>query len=258
MGYVTSVLGLQVRSRRNARNAARSLSLRRSVDASRAKAVVRRSSPRLGHREADSSPADQTVSTEGDGDHPARSAARTEDGSMDFAATTVRLDDGRVLHVRPIRPDDTDDLIAMHRRLSTTTVARRFFVPLPELPRAQAERFTHVDGVDRVALVAVAEPRDLVAVVRYDRLPGTTDAEVAIVVRDDHQHHQLGTQLLRLLSAHAQRQGITRFVADVLSDNSAMFKAFRDAELIGVPDYDHGVAHLLLPLPAGPPLELPG
>lgn len=36
MSYITSALGLQARSRRNARNAARDLTLRRSLAASRA------------------------------------------------------------------------------------------------------------------------------------------------------------------------------------------------------------------------------
>ena len=42
MGYITAVLGLQARSRRNARNASRALSLRRSQAASAARAADRR------------------------------------------------------------------------------------------------------------------------------------------------------------------------------------------------------------------------
>lgn len=165
-------------------------------------------------------------------------------------AQEIALDDGRTVQVRSIRPDDTDDLIAMHRCLSPISVARRFFIPLPELSPAQADRFTHVDGSDRAALVAEIEQGELVAVVRYDRLPGTTDAEVAIVVQDDYQHHRLGTALLALLMVRARAEGITRFVANVLMENTAMFKVFRDVHLVGTTDLDHGVAHLVLPLPA--------
>ena len=42
MGYITSVLGLQARSRRYARNASRALGLRRSLVVSRAEAAERR------------------------------------------------------------------------------------------------------------------------------------------------------------------------------------------------------------------------
>lgn len=162
------------------------------------------------------------------------------------------LDDGRRLSIRQIRPDDTDGLIAMHRRLSATTVTRRFFIPLPELVRPQAEHFTHVDGADRAALVAQSADGNLVAVVRYDRLAGTSDAEVAVVVQDDYQHHRLGTTLLRLLVQHASERGITRFIADVQTENGPMFRAFRDVHLVGTCEYERGVAHLILPL-AGPP-----
>jgi len=167
------------------------------------------------------------------------------------SGTEFVLDDGRRLLIRPIQPDDTGRLIAMHRRLSATTVTRRFFTPLPELARSQAEHFTNVDGTDRAALVAQTDAGDLVAVVRYDRLAGTSDAEVAVVVQDDYQHHTLGTTLLRLLTQHASERGITRFIADVLTENGPMFRAFRDVHLVGTTHYERGVAHLILPLPGG-------
>ena len=127
------------------------------------------------------------------------------------------LDDGRRLLIRPIQPDDTDRLIA----------------------------------IDRAALVAQTDAGDLVAVVRYDRLAGTSDAEVAVVVQDDYQHHTLGTTLLRLLTQHASERGITRFIADVLTENGPMFRAFRDVHLVGTTEYERGVAHLILPVPGG-------
>jgi GNAT superfamily N-acetyltransferase len=161
----------------------------------------------------------------------------------------VVLDDGRQLTIRPIQGEDTEALIAMHRRHSPSTVRRRFFALLPELDPTQAHRFTHVDGTDRAALVAVAESGDLVAVARYDRLAGTKDAEVAVVVQDAYQHHRLGTTLLVELTGYARAHGIERFVADVLMDNSPMFATFVDAGLVGTSEYESGVAHLVLPLP---------
>lgn len=163
--------------------------------------------------------------------------------------TELVLDDGRRLLIRDIRPEDTDALIAMHRRLSGVSAARRFFIPLPELARPQAERFTHVDGTDRAALVAQIDNGDLVAVVRYERLAGTPDAEVAIVVQDDYQHHTIGTTLLTLLTRRARDSGISRFIADVLTENTPMFRTFRDAQLVGSTEYERSVAHLILPLP---------
>lgn len=163
--------------------------------------------------------------------------------------TAITLDDGTRLTLRPIDGDDTERLMAMHRRLSPGTVRRRFFAMLPELDPQQAHRFTHVDGNDRAAVVAVNEAGDLVGVARYDRFAGTDDAEVAVVVQDSYQHHGLGTALLRELTGYARDHGISRFVADVLMENSPMFATFLDVGLVGTSEYQSGVAHLVMTLP---------
>ncbi|MDX6197434.1 MAG: hypothetical protein QOJ79_585 [Actinomycetota bacterium] len=159
------------------------------------------------------------------------------------------LIDVAALRIRPIRPDDTPALHVMHRGLSARSVYQRFFAVLPELTTEQADRFTHVDGVERFALVAEAPDGSLVAVGRYDRLPPDLhQAEVAVVVADSYQHHGLGTALVARLTAHARAAGVTEFVADVLTTNRAMHRAFADAGLVAAADNDHGVAHLVMPL----------
>jgi GNAT superfamily N-acetyltransferase len=161
--------------------------------------------------------------------------------------TSVRLDDGREVHVRPICGADTGALRAMHSRLSTLSVQRRFFALLRELPLDQAERFTHVDGTDRAALVAEAADGHIVGVARYDRAVGTATAELAVVVEDGYQHHGLGTSLLEELSSYAQRRGVDHFTADVQDDNRPMFRTLDDAGLaVRARALDHGVDHLEL------------
>jgi RimJ/RimL family protein N-acetyltransferase len=156
---------------------------------------------------------------------------------------------GRHLTIRPVEPSDTAALLDMHRGLSAQTVYQRFFTIMPELAPAQAERFTHVDGALRVALVAEDGEGHLVAVGRYDRLPPHhVQAEVAVVVADSYQHHGLGTLLVRLLTAEARAAGVQSFVADVLTTNAAMNKTFRDAGLMADVAYDAGVSHLVMPL----------
>jgi RimJ/RimL family protein N-acetyltransferase len=167
------------------------------------------------------------------------------------ARTTVRV--GRTtLSIRPIRGDDTDALVAMHRGLSERTVYQRFFAFLPELSRTQADRFTHVDGIERFALVAEDPSGRLVAVGRYDRLPpDLRQAEVAVVIADDFQHHRLGTILVELLHAHAQAAGVIELVADVLTTNTGMRRAFGSAGLVAQSSEDHGVARLVMPVAWG-------
>ena len=165
------------------------------------------------------------------------------------APGTTVLVDGTRLRIRRIRPTDTEALQAMHRGLSARTVYQRFFAVLPELTSEQADRFTHVDGSERFALVAEAPDGSLVAVGRYDRLPpDLRQAEIAVVVADAYQHHGLGTALVATLTAHARAAGITELVADVLTTNRAMRRTFADAGLHATSETDHGVAHLVMPL----------
>lgn len=140
----------------------------------------------------------------------------------------VLASDGGTVHVRPIRPDDAERIDELHRRLSTETVYLRFFAPLPRLSPTMLERLVHVDYADRFALVAELGD-ELVAVARYDRLPGSDEAEVAFLVEDAHQGRGLGSLLLEHLAAAATAAGIRRFVAETLPENQRMLQVFRDA-----------------------------
>ena len=140
----------------------------------------------------------------------------------------VVLGDGGTVRLRPIRPDDADLLREMHARLSPDTVYMRFFSMVRTLAARDVERLTQVDHEDRVALVALLREQ-MVGVVRFDRMPGTADAEVAVVVEDAHQGRGLGPLLLEHLAAAARERGIERFVADVLPSNRRMIEVFRSA-----------------------------
>jgi GNAT superfamily N-acetyltransferase len=143
---------------------------------------------------------------------------------LDADATTVT---GAVVHLRPIRPEDAPRLVAFHGDLSPESVYRRFFSVHPRLSAAEVERFTTVDYVDRIALIAEDGDR-LVGIGRYERLPGTDEAEVAFVVADDHQHRGIATTLLEHLAAAAWRSGIRTFIASTMADNRDMLHVFAD------------------------------
>jgi GNAT superfamily N-acetyltransferase len=128
--------------------------------------------------------------------------------------------------LRSITPDDASRLVDFHRGLSPRSVYRRFFFAHPTLADAEIERFTEVDHVDRVALVAVVAGQ-LVAVGRYERAPGSMQAEVAFVVADDYQHHGLAPLLLGRLAEVARQNGIAVFTAETLVENSDMIGVFQ-------------------------------
>src|SRR4051794_5301121 len=142
----------------------------------------------------------------------------------------VVLADGGTAHLRPITPADADALQRFHVAQSPESIYLRFFAPYPRLTDADLHRFTNVDHVDRVALVATVGD-DIVAVGRYDRTGRRQEgtAEVAFNVSDGHQGRGLGSVLLEHLAAAAREHGVHRFVAEVLPQNRRMLGVFRDA-----------------------------
>ena len=140
----------------------------------------------------------------------------------------VVLADGGTAHLRPIVAEDAERWSSFVSRLSTRTIYYRFFTEHPQLGPAEREHYTNVDYVDRMAFVALLGD-EIIALGRYDRLPGTPVAEVAFVVEDPHQQRGLGSILLEHLAAAARERGLQRFEAAVLTENTKMLRVFRDA-----------------------------
>jgi GNAT superfamily N-acetyltransferase len=137
----------------------------------------------------------------------------------------LTLRDGSVVRVRAIHADDTTRLQAFHAHLSMDSIIWRFFRSVPSLSDEQARQFTHVDYVDRMALIATRDDgaaEEILAVVRYDRLAGEREAEVAFVVQDAWQGHGLATALLHELAAYARAHGVERFLALTMGTNVRM------------------------------------
>jgi len=154
---------------------------------------------------------------------------------------------GTTLHLRPIRPDDAPLLVDFHRHLSLRSVYRRYLYVHRILSPAEVERFTRVDYVDRLALVA-EDDQGLVAVARYDRTPGTSEAEVAFVVADRYQHHGIGTMLLVQLAAAAWPRGITTFVATTLMENREMLDVFANSGFPVTTAFEDGTVSVRFPI----------
>ncbi len=150
-------------------------------------------------------------------------------------------------HVRPIRPDDAARLVEFHRHLSPQSVYMRFFTFHPTLSHAEVARFTTVDYVNRLALVATAGDR-LIAVGRFDRVPGETEAEVAFVVADEFQHHGIGALLLDELARAARQRGVEVFRAETLAENRTMLDVFRHAGFPVSSGVEYGTVTLRFPI----------
>ena len=143
---------------------------------------------------------------------------------------TLRPDHGLPsVHLRRIRPDDKDRLVAGLGRLSKRSVYQRFLAPKPRLTTSELRYLTEVDFADHYALVAVLaqHPAVVVAVGRWVRDADHPDrAEVAVVVADDLQGRGVGTALGGALAAAARERGVDRFTALMLPTNTAAHRLF--------------------------------
>lgn len=142
-------------------------------------------------------------------------------------AAAVTLRDGSELAIRPVRPDDKDAIVAGFERLSPQSRYRRFFAPLQQLTARDLEYLTEVDHHDHEAVIGFdAATGDPVGVARYIRSDVPAEAEVAVTVVDDWQGRGAATALLDRLVVRARDEGITHFLARVLTENEGAIELF--------------------------------
>jgi RimJ/RimL family protein N-acetyltransferase len=142
---------------------------------------------------------------------------------------TVRLLDGRLVQLRPIRPEDAPLLQEGFARLSPQSIYMRFLKTAVALSDSQARQLASVDYDEHMALVgSVIEDgvEHLVAVARYGAIPGdvTGLAEAAIIVRDDYQGAGLGKMLMKRLLQYGRQHGVHMLVATVHSSNNRILR----------------------------------
>src|SRR5918999_518767 len=128
-----------------------------------------------------------------------------------------RLRDGARIEIRPIRPDDREELADGLRRMSPESRYRRFFSAIDRLSDAQLRYLTEVDHRDHEALVA-RDPEEErgIGVARFVRSETDPElAEVAVAVADDWHSRGVGSALLARLSERARDEGIRRFGAEI-------------------------------------------
>jgi GNAT superfamily N-acetyltransferase len=136
------------------------------------------------------------------------------------------LPDGRIVHIRAIRPGDRKKLHEEFHKLSTASVRERFFNAKLDLTPKELAYFTEVDFSMHVALVAELEcgPRLLPAGVgRFVRNQENPDhSEFAITVSEDMHGQGVGKLLLKQLIHCARELGVHHLDASVLPQNARM------------------------------------
>ncbi|HKG22431.1 MAG TPA: bifunctional GNAT family N-acetyltransferase/acetate--CoA ligase family protein [Blastocatellia bacterium] len=170
---------------------------------------------------------------------------------MDYPSryeSDILLRDGSTLRLRPIRPDDAEKVLDLHRGLSSTSMYFRFFAPIPEFTIARAVALTTVDYEDSFALVAELAGR-LVGIAHYYRSEEHPDrAEVAFVTDDALQGRGIASRMLGMLAEVAREHRIAVFEAYVMGDNRKMMDVFIGSGFEVARRLDGGIFYVTFPI----------
>jgi len=143
---------------------------------------------------------------------------------------TLKLRDGTVLALRPVRPEDAELERRFVEGLSEETRYFRFFYRMHEITPAMLGRFTQVDYDRELALLALApDPaveggQAIVGVARFIANLDHESAEFAIVTADAWQGRGVGHALMQALIARARVRGLRRLEGSVLRANQRMIR----------------------------------
>ncbi len=139
----------------------------------------------------------------------------------------VALRDGRSVLLRPAIAADGNAIRDLFHRLPERDVFTRFFRSVRDLSNVDVQRLCNVNFESEVAFVAVSGTREnprIVAQACYFIDPSSHLAETAFMISPDWQNCGLGGHMQRRMIAHATRNGVRGFVAEILATNPAMIR----------------------------------
>ena len=140
------------------------------------------------------------------------------------------LADGRMVTIRPIRPEDDEAAKAFFDRLGPEARRLRFMKWLRSVNRSLVHTFTHVDYVQRMAFVCETQEQgasEIVGEARYAAVPHSSSCDFAVVISDDWHKSGIAGLLMLALMDHARAQGFERMESIVLRENRDMVRFAR-------------------------------
>jgi acetyltransferase len=142
--------------------------------------------------------------------------------------STATLNDGTVLRLRPVRPEDEPLIQDVVAHMSPEDVRLRFFTPLRGLSHELAARLSQIDYDRAIAIIALsADGSQALGVARFACDPDNRAGEYAIGLRSDWKGHGVGYVLMNRLFEIARRRGIQEIFGDVLRENEPMLQMCR-------------------------------
>jgi len=148
-----------------------------------------------------------------------------------FKTTRTGLD----LLLRPVKLSDEPLLKDLFYALSNDSLYRRFISLRTDMHHDRLQPFVVIDYTKEMVILAVVrqEEKELIAgMAQYIIDENTHTAEVAFLVRDDHQGKGIGASLLSYVTYLARKSGLHGFTAAVLMENRQMLQLFEKTGFI--------------------------
>ncbi len=154
------------------------------------------------------------------------------------------------LFLRPVKISDEPLIKDFFYTLSDKSLYRRFMSIRRHIPRQELQKhFVVIDYTREMVLLAVRQylgQEVVTGLAQYCIGENTLSAEVSIVVRDDFQNKGIGFELFSYLVTVAKKQGLHTFTADVLPDNTAVFRLIEKMGLECDRKWDSGLIHIVI------------
>jgi acetyltransferase len=168
---------------------------------------------------------------------------------------TFTSEDGLVLKIRPLKPEDARHLVDLFEHMGPESRFLRFNLALsnpdPELVWSEAGRLAQVDPERDGAWLVFADLPDRenvpVAGCRFMRL-GDDTAEASLAVRDDMQRQGIGRELLRFMVRQARDKGIRCLVATIQRGNRALWRLLQSSGVEFRIESEGSYAHITVDL----------
>ena len=153
---------------------------------------------------------------------------------------------GRLLTLRPIRPEDEAQHLDFLGQLDPADIRMRVFHTRRSIARSELARLTQIDYAREMAIVAVDCGPDgreqTLGVVRAMADADNDSAEFGLVVRSDLKGWGLGLLLMQRIIDYQREHGTRRLVATVLAENTRMLDLARRLGFrVGASDQGDGV-----------------
>jgi len=136
---------------------------------------------------------------------------------------------GLEVFLRPVKISDEPLLKEFIYSLSDRSLHRRFITLRKDMPHERLQELVVIDYTKKMSILAlIRQDRKevIVGMGQYVVIEATHTADIAFMVRDDHQNRGIGTELLHYLTYLAKRQGLLGFTAAVISENEPMLHVF--------------------------------